>query len=234
MDQPVTVCVFWFREWCGDLGPTYVNRLAHAVCDNSTLMASGGEFVLFTDRPEAGFVPVVKPRRLSNFALGLKWNLVKMFMYSPEAGLEDRRVICLDLDMIITGDLGDILNYNGNFVVCEAAYHRNTYGGSVVGFAGGDKELEWRLWTPLTVDQKKIEKLTEGSERLWYREALAPIAQTVDLWQQILPGQIRSYKTECREGGPPAGARLVRFHGSPRPHEVSADWVKRSWGDADV
>jgi len=37
-----------------------------------------------------------------------------------------------------------------------------------------------------------------------------------------------SYKRHCANG-PPPGASVVAFHGSPRPHEVDAPWVKEAW-----
>ena len=40
-----------------------------------------------------------------------------------------------------------------------------------------------------------------------------------------------SYKNDCKRGLP-AGAKVVLFHGKPRPHECKAKWVKKIWDDS--
>jgi hypothetical protein len=231
-DQPITAVAFWFRNWCGAWGPVYVNRLYRAVVPHLTSLASGGKFVLFTDRPMSGFLPGIEVRGLSQFAQGLKWNLVKMFMFSGEAGLDGQRVFCFDLDTVIVGDISGLLGYRGRFGVCEAAYSPGAYGGSFISFRGGDEELRERLWMPLRLHHHPIVNRTQGSERLWYREALASMSGEVDFWQRLYPGEVASYKVDCRpNGGPPPGTTLVRFHGKPRPHEVNDQWVKDHWAN---
>lgn len=52
----------------------------------------------------------------------------------------------------------------------------------------------------------------------------------IKFWQDEMGG-IYSYKNHCKEGLP-ASARVVCFHGHPRPHEVMhLDWVKENWGE---
>jgi hypothetical protein len=51
--------------------------------------------------------------------------------------------------------------------------------------------------------------------------------QEVDILQEMHPGEFVSYKTHCTKGVPD-GARVVCFHGRPRPHEVGG-WVKDYW-----
>lgn len=40
-----------------------------------------------------------------------------------------------------------------------------------------------------------------------------------DYWQSVTPGAVVSYKKHCRDGVP-EGARVVCYHGKPRPWEV--------------
>lgn len=42
---------------------------------------------------------------------------------------------------------------------------------------------------------------------------------TADRWQDVLPGQVASWKVQCKAGVPP-DARVVVFHGQPRPWQV--------------
>lgn len=42
--------------------------------------------------------------------------------------------------------------------------------------------------------------------------------------------RIASYKRHCRDrGSPPPAASVVAFHGTPRPHEVTDEWVVDAW-----
>jgi hypothetical protein len=44
-------------------------------------------------------------------------------------------------------------------------------------------------------------------------------AEGWEFWQDLLPGALVSYKLQCRDGVPP-GARVLVFHGKPRPWDV--------------
>ena len=159
-----------------------------------------------------------------------KWNLKKILMYKPDNGLTGR-VLCLDLDMIILGSLDDMARYNDSFITCAAPFnpHKVRIGGSMIGFDAGYGEEE--LWNPLMCEEtyKHIEKITRGSERIYYRMRLDK--DNVNFWQHKFPGQVLSYKHEIGEGGtPPADTRIVMFHGLPRPHErLELKWVKDNW-----
>ena len=62
-----------------------------------------------------------------------------------------------------------------------------------------------------------------------------------DLWQQLYPGKIISYKVHIRDKGKilnrsftnnPGSletASIVCFHGRPMPHEVKHDWMEKHW-----
>ena len=45
-------------------------------------------------------------------------------------------------------------------------------------------------------------------------------------WQDVLPGQVASYKVHCHNGPPPT-AKVVCFHGQPRPWGVRHNWIPR-------
>jgi hypothetical protein len=42
---------------------------------------------------------------------------------------------------------------------------------------------------------------------------------TAARWQDAVPGQVVSYKVHCQKGVPP-DARVICFHGAPRPFAV--------------
>lgn len=42
--------------------------------------------------------------------------------------------------------------------------------------------------------------------------------------------RIASYKRHCVDrGAPPGAASIVAFHGTPRPHEVTDEWIRTAW-----
>jgi hypothetical protein len=132
----------------------------------------------------------------------------------------------LDLDVVIVGPLDDICSYEGEFATCEAAYRSGGIGGSIIGFAAGfGKQL---LWDPLITNYRSICNTTRGSERKYYAARLGSGQCKMDFWQDMYPGQVLSYKVDCKYGLP-YGARVVRFHGRPRPHEVRDEWVTNNW-----
>jgi len=228
--REMDIVLYWWGTWPSDdfdLGVLYITRLVSGLKKH---MPDGVDYrvILFTDDPAAS-VPGVDVRALGT-PRGLRWNLRKMFMYASGADLR-KHVLCLDLDCIIVGDMSPIVNELMNIerkllITCSGAYRRSKLGGSVIGFRT-DKKLEKLLWTPLTGDKRKyFEKLTGGSERRYLQRRLVP--KQVGLWDKYIPGAILSYKRDCKKRLPP-GASIVRFHGSPRPHQVQDEWVSENW-----
>lgn len=211
-------CCLW-GDWPGQgWGPEYVARLKRGVERNLT----GHRFVCFAD--DVSRVPAGIEARPLN-APSWKGCLPKLYVYSPEAALEGR-VILFDLDNVITGPLDDMAAYRGPLAV--RAWFRGwdrgirQADGDMIGFEAGSDECR-ALWGRLIADPEKAEAQTGGRERVFIRETVKP-----DLWQDFVPGQIVSWKNHCREGLP-RGARVVSFHGDPRPHNVKAGWLKERW-----
>jgi len=214
-DIGIKVICFLWGKWGGNFGVEYVRRLKHGVDRHLSLPH---RFVCLSDRKVGG---------IETIPLGLewaKWNLRKIYAYKP--GLFKGRVLMLDLDVVIVGSIDDIASYAGKFATCEGAYRKRKIGGSIISFeAGFGKKM---LWQPLENEYRAIERDTGGSERYYFQRQFGQHGFVPDFWQDLYPGQIASYKRDCREGIP-KGARIVRFHGRPRPHEVKDEWVKEHW-----
>jgi hypothetical protein len=230
----VTFVAFWWGAWPRkkrELGILYVKRLFNSI---SRFVPDGLDykFVLFTDEHKTDFgVKNLNVRRL-NTPEDLKWNLKKMYMYSKEAKLSGA-VICFDLDVVIVGNLKPLIDQvdrmkNKLLLTCRGAYRRsrNRIGGSVIGFMPSQTLTE-KLWDPILENQTEIEKMTKGSERKYYQKRLN--ISRVDFWERLLPGKVLSYKVDHRKKGLSANASVIRFHGSPRPHETKDEMVKKYW-----
>lgn len=206
----LTIACFKWGTWGGGRGAEYVNRLYNGVWNH---LVRPFRFVCFTDDP-TGFDKGVIVRPMGP---DWNWNLRKMWAYSPDAGLAGR-VLLLDLDTLVTGSLSDIADYGGPFCDVEDFYEgQRLHGGAVVSFEAGS-QIAARLWTPVVNQYEAINAAVNGSERYYYRMIMD---QAGDRWQDILPGQVVSSKVHCADGIPD-NARLVCFHGVPRPHDV--DW----------
>lgn len=222
----ITIACFLWNNWCEPFGIHYVNRLYRGIKRNLSLPF---RFVCITDRNFIiGFDEGVEILHLD--VPDWRWNLKKMFLYKPNNGLWGR-VLAFDLDVVITGSLDDIARYQRDFITCEAAYRPGRAGGSLLGFdLGSNKKIGFlggRLYEPLLTNPGRIENKTGGSERKWLNLQLK---DKMDFWQELLPNQIVSYKIDCK-CGLPKDARVVRFHGNPRPHSVNykEEWMQEHW-----
>jgi hypothetical protein len=227
--EEIDIVIYWWDKWPEGLpgmGTAYIKKLVAGV---KLHIPDDIDYriILFTDNMDVQ-ISGVETRALDipNF----RWNLKKMFMYSKKANLR-KHVLCLDLDCIIVGDLSpvirQVLALNRKLLVtCIGAYRKKRLGGSVIGFRTC-RELNKLLWEPLLGERRaSLEGITKGSERRYLQRQLAP--KQVGMWERYLPGQVLSYKRDCKNGLP-HGASIVRFHGSPRPHQVNDDWVKENW-----
>jgi len=154
--------------------------------------------------------------------------LPRLYMFSEASGLFGHQVLCLDLDVVITGSLKDIMAYDGLFCARSKFRRGEEYklDGDIMSFRAG-KEVEERFWYPFVQDVEAAERLTLGRERYWMRHVAGDIA---DRWDKVAPGQVVSYKRHVKQKGKlPPKARIVSCHGSPRPHEVKDNWIKEYW-----
>lgn len=191
----LTVVTYWWGDWCGNCGPKYVEKLYYALKEHTTVPY---DFVCFTDQPEKLNVPCVK------FKPRFKWNLNKFEAYNHLQG----RILTLDLDTLILKNIDDILEFDEEFITCSGAYQPNKAGGSIVGTTA---EYGYKnIWLPLINSTEKITKETGGSERFFFRKYLS----NIEFFQNKYQG-IYSYKVD----GMKSDARIVIFHGKPRPHE---------------
>lgn len=138
----------------------------------------------------------------------------KLQMFRPHAFAKGERVLYFDLDTVITGPLDDIATYAGPFACLRDFYRPWGLGSGVMLWQHGTCNDLWSEWVA------KGEPKLRGGDQSWV-EVMRPDAIRL---QDRFPGQIASWKKDCA-AGIPAGARIVCFHGTPRPHEVG--WAKQ-------
>ncbi len=134
-------------------------------------------------------------------------------------GVTDGPTCYVDLDTLVLGDLTPLLGYSGPFAMLSDFY------------APARAESGVMAWTP-----------GPASEAVWsaflkdpwanihrYRRDGRFIAEhsTPDRLQELVSG-IYSFKVHARRA-PPEDARLVCFHGRPRPDDPAAGWGHQRW-----
>ena len=199
-------------------GPDYVNNLEAMVRRNISPTVAG-RFVCFTDDP-AGISDTVEIRPLPDGVEGW-WN--KLWLFAPGVFEAGERVLYLDLDTVVVGDLDAIAAYDGPFAIPRDFVDEATLNSSFMAWPGGWGSWIWERWCRAGRPE------VEGGDQEWIR---AQVELPVRL-QDVFPGQIVSYKLHCVPL-PPDGARLVSFHGQPKPHDCGRAWVKALWHDKPV
>lgn len=124
------------------------------------------------------------------------------------------RVIYFDLDTIITGDLTDLFEYDGPFAALRDVWQPGQLGSGIMTWTAGECDHVWTEW-----ERAGCPSEDPRGDQAWIT-AQMPFAVRL---QDIIPGQLVSWKADC--GGDaeriPDAARVVFFHGQPRPHETS-------------
>lgn len=201
----------------------YVWNLKEAVARN---LSFEHRFVCLCDEPVEG----VECELLVSDWPGW-WAKAEMFRPDLE---KYGRLLYIDLDTVIAGSLDDIASYSGIAAVTKDFY----YGGpsqSLLSYEVGAFRHVWRefcrdpqLWM---TDGDKMVAPHFGDQVL-----LTKIAHpfVFDYWQDILPGQLVSYRKHCRKTKVldllPNDARVISFHGNPKPRDFKAGhWVRRLW-----
>jgi hypothetical protein len=124
----------------------------------------------------------------------------------------------MDLDTVITGPLDDILAVR-KLTLLRDFYRdgkklKEGLGGGLIYFPVGDERQEvWEFW--MQQPQLQMRVFSRGDQFLFEKFWLNSAAR----WQDAVPDQVVSYKVHCSKGVPP-DARVICFHGQPRPWAV--------------
>lgn len=170
-------------------------------------------FRCLSDREIPGVDCVILPDRWPGW-----W--AKLQLFAVESG----PALYLDLDCVVVGALDYLLC---STLSLPANWAQSGYGGcqsSVMAWSG-DQSWLIRDFDPARIGPASDEHCgLYGVEQLWGdQEWITSVAG----WDRAIrmPG-VCSYKYHCGGGHPPQGARVVAFHGRPKPDEVRDEWVR--------
>ena len=138
------------------------------------------------------------------------------------------RFICLDLDIVITGDLTPIFHRTEPFLMWETGNHSITHCASMVMATAGETEDIWNSFDPNTSPRVATQGAPmKGSDQSWLyycrRKQLAGWGAKDGVF---------SYRDHCvkqYQSKLPKAARMVIFHGKPDPWDYTtlqaSPWV---------
>lgn len=169
-----------------------------------------GRFVCFTDDPD-GLAEGIHIEKLPEGLNGW-WN--KLYLFSADAFPAGNRVVFMDLDTVIVGRLDDLVRYSGPFAILRDFYRPMGWQSAFMAWEAGTLTYVWESW----LENGKPEPI--GGDQEWIEEVV-PCAH---IWQDQFPGAFVSYK--LLKGYPPREAKVVIFHGEPKPDNCGADWVQ--------
>jgi len=142
------------------------------------------------------------------------WAKIEMFRPDIEGD-----ILYFDLDTVVTGSLGGFEGHDRSIMLTDFYYPARP-GSGLMYINQDDKVKVWAEW----IAGPSAHMARCNTREHWGDQGFLRDVLPCDRWQDVLPGQIVSYKAHCRNGLP-KGANVVCFHGHPRPWQVTANWI---------
>ncbi|YCH32107.1 hypothetical protein M1D48_08835 [Erwinia sp. D4-22] len=170
-------------------------------------------------------IPDVDTRKLTTNFPGW-WAKIELF--DPEKIDDD--IFYLDLDVVILGDISELLAHRPLTMLNDFFYPEKTQNSALMRIPHDEKYKVWESFNRFP--ELFMRRYREGGDQEFISK-IYPHAQT---WQNCFPGQVVSYKKHIVQkskknehatgnGKVPEGARIVCFHGKPRPWQCNETWV---------
>lgn len=183
-------------------GPEYVYRLQAGVREH----LPGARFVCLTDTPDA--LRGVKCIPLLHCWPGW-WS--KMELFRPDIAGD---LLYFDLDTVICGDLAGVAGAGRDTFIRDFYRQGQGLGSGMMYLTEVRRPRTWSMW--MKHPARWMHRFQRAGDQGFLEQVYA---DTCARWQDVTPGQVVSYKADCSRGLPP-GARVVCYHGLPKPHQT--------------
>lgn len=139
------------------------------------------------------------------------------------------RIVSLDLDVVITGDLTPLWDRPEDLVLYRDPGPKRGYCGSMILLTAGCRPQVWERFDAMTSPQQALVAGRSGSDQGWITHVLGPDEA---VWTPT--DGVYSYRYHIAPTGAlPADARLVVCHGAQAdpwlPHMRRHEWVARAY-----
>jgi hypothetical protein len=215
--------------WGQGYGEHYVRRLAKAVNRN---LNEGHRFICFTDSPRT--LVGIEQRPIPNpKLLGIKGCFARLRLFDPKwqktlGILPGDRVVNLDLDLVVTGQLDPLFDRKDDFTILQGINTTNPcpYNGSIWMLKAGARPEVWSEFSLENYQQRQVPYHAFPDDQGWF-EHMMPEAGA---WGPT--DGVYGFKKEGWPSGEalPQGARVVAFPGWRDPAKFEhLPWVKENW-----
>lgn len=143
------------------------------------------------------------------------WSKIELF-----SDILNGDLLYFDLDTVINCDVKEL--YVGKTTVLRDFYHRTKMGSGLMYISQRDKS---KIWKTFSVNPQMFMSLCTTRERWGDQGFLQDFIGDANKWQDSIAG-IYSYKVHCQQGLP-SDAKVICFHGKPRPWELEKTWIPR-------
>jgi hypothetical protein len=193
-----------------------VKRLKNAVASNTSVTH---EFLCLTN--VAIDQNTCQTTRFTN-GYDRKWNKLELF----RRGLvRTKYAIYLDLNTVVTGNIDDILQPVRNFTILRPWFKKPALSG--LYSCGMIAWLADGSYSFIHDGFKQQGGYGNQGIRRYIPKIMERRGKKPSFFQEEFKG-LYSYKVSCRRGLPD-NARLVFFHGHPRPQDVKEPWITESY-----
>lgn len=205
-----------------DFGASYNPSWANSLYLNIQKWSPGSTLNIITDFTD-GFLPQITTH--SFIYPERNWSSI-MELYRPD--IVGKRSILIGLDNLFVGPADGIESYTSlPYITARDPYHPRP-SNALVSLNQEAATALWEKWTlhrTSYLNDPKYFINEQFSEMIWLNNHIKPDA----LWDDLLPGQIVSYKAHC-ENGIPSGARYIYFHGNPKQHQLkNENFIQDNW-----
>jgi hypothetical protein len=215
--------------WGEKYGPDYVRKLAAGVRRN---LSQPHRFIVIADRDiDIEGVLTFEIPQADRYLLKEKGCFARLRMFDPVwqklTQIHDR-LVCLDLDVVITGPLDPLFDRSEFFVILQGAnaVNPNPYNGSVMMLKADSHPEVWSGFSLEAAGNNPFHEFPD--DQGWIHHKISNAAG----WKTGAESGIYAFR---KPGWPkgntlPSGARIVAFPGHRDPSQFThLDWVKEHW-----
>lgn len=144
----------------------------------------------------------------------------RLRLFGPEAARDfGERIVSVDLDAVIVRDLRPLWDRDEDFIGWRDPMYPHQLNGSMFLIKAGSHTDIWADFDPLLSPAAATRAGYRGSDQAWitHKTTKAPRWSRAD--------GVYSYRMNVKGATLPADARIVFFHGNPKPWDLKHDWI---------
>jgi len=153
------------------------------------------------------------------------WSKIELF--NPD--LIDDDIFYVDLDIVVLGDISELTDQN-ELMMLEDFFSDTMYNSAMMYIPKAEKNKVWETFNRFP--EQFMRRYKKGGDQ----EFISRILPHANNWQKKFPGKLfsykkhivkksKKYKLSSGNGQLPADARIIFFHGKPRPWNCGEKWV---------